>query len=125
VAGDLDSIAWGQTQNGLRIGLSPPTLNASADQTDLAVTIWFENTGKEFAPDVQVQAWDELLSFSGSKAGNAFAVEYRGGVRTAWPPPDLAVAGSSPVIHRMPLGLNRCQEAFLCLSCLRSGQALN
>jgi len=102
VAGDLDPIAWGQTQNGLRLGLAPLTLDVRADQKAIEVTVWFENAGKE---DVQVQAWDELLSFTGSKGGKAFAVEYRAGARLAWPAPPPKITLKPGMLARLTVAV--------------------
>ena len=95
-----DAISWGKPHNGLRVGLSPRTLQIAAKQDWIDATLWFENVGKE---DVQVQPWDELVSFTGTKAGKPFTVQYQSGSRKAWPAPPPKITLKPGMLTRFKL----------------------
>lgn len=40
-------IAWGAARNGIRVGLTPPETSISEGQTEVNVTIWYENQSAE------------------------------------------------------------------------------
>lgn len=43
--GTAHSIAWGEPNNGLRLGLSPEMVNLPLDDKHVSVNIWIENCG--------------------------------------------------------------------------------
>jgi RNA polymerase sigma factor (sigma-70 family) len=88
LAGDTP-VAWGTAKDGVRVGLSPDTIEVAAEAKSVTVTVSYENVGKE-ERKLQVFQGGNIcpLMFLATKGDQQFYVDFVA-VRSATTPPQF------------------------------------
>lgn len=71
------AISWGAPKDDVRIGLTPEKVEVAADARDVAVTLWYENVGKEERKVLTFQGGNvSPLMFTAGKGDKVSFVEF-------------------------------------------------